>query len=513
MPPPPRKADTDRWARSALLNETRQARPDEDTQFATQFQRSPVDYLGGAPDIGRVVGAGVRELFISCEIGDALEQQFEHLQPSFIALHDQGCVVSRRLLAAVATASGQAIERLVVRRAGFGTVIATLEYIDCSCTNGRSVRIYSTDADADSQSRQSISRVLLTHATLGAILLGDLPGHALLDLLEPLRQAVALPTWEGQQLLFLPLGPGPAAGQAVHEKLHNAVVPVAVSPRVTIPAEAWAHLHTAWNHLQRQLDPDLGGLQLVPLSEAATQLTQGRSNLPAPVSPPTASLASPPAAAALPSPAGLPAARPAGPTLVSRNGQALPGSTTGALTSSGQSGAPVVQADRAGGDTVPQPLRSLPAHAVAGQPSAPGASSPLLSVGGTPPGHGTAGGGLGGYLRGLAAVQGLVAACVFEVTTSRLLAHLGDRNLATELARRGTTLLAASSQARKQLQLGGGSDEVLIRGGAQSLAIRVLASQPEWAVHLIFTASQIEWGPLRNQLIALDNALQRGPVL
>jgi hypothetical protein len=74
--PPPRKAETNRWYRSGLFADSRsQQRADEDTQFATQFQRSPGDYLGSAPDIGRVVSHGVRELFISCEIGYALQQQ------------------------------------------------------------------------------------------------------------------------------------------------------------------------------------------------------------------------------------------------------------------------------------------------------------------------------------------------------------------------------------------------------------------------------------------------------
>jgi hypothetical protein len=120
---------------------------------------------------------------------------------------------------------------------------------------------------------------------------------------------------------------------------------------------------------------------------------------------------------------------------------------------------------------------------------------------------------LAAYVRGLGAITGVVSACIFEVQTSRVIAHLGTRESATDLARRGTTLLAASGQARKQLQLAGQADEVVIRGGAQSLGLRVLASQPEWAVHLVFSPAQCDWNQLRPQLVALDDALQRGPVL
>jgi hypothetical protein len=119
---------------------------------------------------------------------------------------------------------------------------------------------------------------------------------------------------------------------------------------------------------------------------------------------------------------------------------------------------------------------------------------------------------LAGYLRGLGAISGVITACVFDIQTSRVLAHLGTRESATDLARRGTTLLAASAQARKQLQLAGQTEEVVVRGGAQSLALRVLVSQPEWAVHLVFSPAQCDWPQLRPQLVGLDEALQRGPV-
>jgi hypothetical protein len=119
---------------------------------------------------------------------------------------------------------------------------------------------------------------------------------------------------------------------------------------------------------------------------------------------------------------------------------------------------------------------------------------------------------LAGYLRGLGAISGVITACVFEIQTSRVLGHLGTRESATDLARRGTTLLAASGQARKQLQLAGQTDEVVVRGGGQSLGLRVLVSQPEWAVHLVFSQAQCDWPQLRPQLIMLDEALQRGPV-
>jgi hypothetical protein len=478
--PPPRKADANRWYRSGVFADSQAQRVDEDTQFATQFQRSPGDYLGSPPDIGRIVSHGVRELFISCEIGDALQQQFEHLKPTCITLHDLGCSVSRRLLAAVAAASNQQVERLVIRRAGFGTIIATLEFLDCATSYGPPIRLYSTDADADTQSRLSISRVLLGHSTQGVILLGDLPAHALIELIEPLRTAMSHHPWQCQQMLFMPLGPGPAAGNTVHERMQNSVVPVVVSPRVTMPADAWSHLHSSWNQLQRTLNPGSGGLQLAPLVEAANG---------APAAGNAAPLQPPPANHSAIKPA--PAAPPASALINNTATRLLPMS------------AAVPTAAARFARTVSSALSGPMASEAVNLPVAAGAAGAAPSM----PNPLTA------YVRGLGAIQGVIAACVFDIQTSRVLAHLGTRSAATDLARRGTTLLTASGQARKQLQLAGAAEEVIIRGGAQSLALRVLSSQPAWAVHLIFSVGQCDWAALRNQLIALDAALQRGPVI
>jgi hypothetical protein len=414
---------------------------DDDAHPATQLLRSPGDYLGSAPDIGRAVGNGTRELFISCDIGDALKQQLDHLQPSFIAVHDLGCVLSRRLLAAVAASCDQPVENLVIRRAGFGTTLATIEYVDCPSVNGTPIRLYTTDADADTTSRNAVARVLLGHATLGAILLGDLPTHALTELLEPLRQNMFHGPWACQQLLFLPLGMVTTASGPIGERMLGTGVVAHVSQRVTRPVEAWSSILSDWNQLQHTLYPDGSGRMLPGLGEALESTDK-------------------------------PAPRPTPPRTAPTASAAAPSSRPGLLT----------------------PSTAAPAMPAAASP-APRAN-PLER-----------------YVRGLGAMPGVVSGCVFEIQTSRVLAHLGARGPAIELARRGTTLLAAAGHARKQLVLAGRPDEVVVNGGAHSMGLRVLMSQPEWAVHLVYTPAQADWPQLRPQLMALDAALPRSPVL
>ena len=71
-------------------------RDDDDDLHQTQIQRSVRDYLDEPADIGRAVGNHTRELFVSCEPAEALQQQLEFLRPSYIVLHDIASRGARR---------------------------------------------------------------------------------------------------------------------------------------------------------------------------------------------------------------------------------------------------------------------------------------------------------------------------------------------------------------------------------------------------------------------------------
>ena len=130
-------------------------------------------------DIGRPVGDNLRELFVSCDPAPALLQQFDHAQPEFIAVHDVGTGSSRKLLGAVAEATGLPVKKPAIRRQGYGTTLATLEFIEFPPTEGGTLRLYCTEVDADTSARHGLARVLLAYSRLGVLMVGDLPGHAL----------------------------------------------------------------------------------------------------------------------------------------------------------------------------------------------------------------------------------------------------------------------------------------------------------------------------------------------
>jgi hypothetical protein len=252
------------------------------TAVATQLLPSKEDYLAsGNPDIGRQVGGQQRELFVSCDPAQAMQQQFDHLQPEFIALHDLGTSSSRKLLAGVATASGRPLQKLVVRRQGYGTALATLEFIDFPGTTG-SLRIYTTEADADTVARNELARVLLAYSRLGVVMVGDLPPHLLTSSLGALREAMMTGTWNNRNLLLLPLSQSSSLSGQGAEMGRGTGVNVTTTPQVTRPAQAWGFISGTWNRLRDQLQAT--GLNL-PALPGTTQPQTPASALKEPDSP------------------------------------------------------------------------------------------------------------------------------------------------------------------------------------------------------------------------------------
>jgi len=223
------------------------------TALATQFMRNEEDYLAAeVRDIGRQINANERELFVSCDPALAMQQQFEHLNPEFIAIHDIGTTSSRKLLAGVAAASGRSIQKLFIRRQGYGTPLATLEYVELPTTDGSSLRMYTTETDADSLARQGLARMLLAFSRLGVMMIGELPAHALEAAFKPLHDDMISRPWHNRNLLLLPLSSSSTlVGQAA-ELGRGTGVNVRTTPQVTRPADAWGFINGAFARLREQ---------------------------------------------------------------------------------------------------------------------------------------------------------------------------------------------------------------------------------------------------------------------
>lgn len=239
------------------------------TVLATRFVANKDEYLAAeAKDIGRPVGDKLRELFVSCDPAPALLQQFDHARPEFIAVHDIGTSSSRKLLAEVAAATGLPVKKLAIRRQGYGTTLATLEFIEFPAGEGGALRVYSTEADADTVSRHGLARVLLAYSRLGVLMVGDLPAHALAAAFKPLRDDIITGPWPNRDLLLLPLAATGALAAQSADLGRGTGITVRSTPAVQRPSDAWNFINGTWSRLRAQIAAT--GLVVPALSAAST---------------------------------------------------------------------------------------------------------------------------------------------------------------------------------------------------------------------------------------------------
>lgn len=229
------------------------------TALATQVMRDSDDDRDPlSREIGRPVGPNERELFVSCAPAEALQQQIEHLDPDYIAVHDVGTTSSRRLLAGIAAASKRAVQKLHIRRQGYGTGLATLEYVELPTSDGSRLLMFTTEVEADTVSRHELARTLMANSRLAVIMVGELPGHALEAAFKPLHADILGGGWSNRHLLVLPLTGASTVASVAAELGRGTVVDVRTTPQVTRPADAWGFINGTWarirDHLPRRGD-------------------------------------------------------------------------------------------------------------------------------------------------------------------------------------------------------------------------------------------------------------------
>ncbi len=250
--------------RSALANTEPAALAEDwqatrtDTGIVTRLLGDEDDYLaGGSSQVGRRIGPTEHELFVSCAPELALQQQFEHLRPDFIAVHDLGTTATRKLLIGLAAAGGRSLQRLAIRRQSHGNVLATLEFAELPTADGGHLRVYATTVDADTAVRQQLARLLLAFARVGALMVGHLPAHAVGSMLAPFRDAMLAGPWPNRELLLLPLSAGTLLGDHAADLARGTGVRVRATPQVVRPADAWGYINGTLTRL-RQREPSQG---------------------------------------------------------------------------------------------------------------------------------------------------------------------------------------------------------------------------------------------------------------
>jgi hypothetical protein len=433
----------------------------------------------GSGEIGRRIDARTCELFVSCEPAQALQQQLEHLQPDYIAIHDVGTASSRRMVVGLAAASGRGVQRLVIRRQGLGITLATIEYAWVPAAGGAWLRVFSTEIDADTQSRRDLARILLAHSRLGVVMVGDLPTHALESALRPLGDAMLEGPWINTGLIMLPLASASVLAGAAAQLGRRTRIEVRSTPQVTRPSDAWAFVAGTWNRVRSGpagVGRNLPAFDLTPSAPGAAAAAAG----PAPTSPSAAS-----AAAAL---------------------HASRAAESGTLTSTRP--------------TASAPAGTRPAmDAVAAKPwAAPLAMQPMPPIPSSAPRGGTSAaplrapdpaGSLQHYVETVARLDGVVSACAFEVSSQRSLAHAGGRPGPAMLASQGAAVLEALADAARKLGLAAHLPEAAVTLAGHHLVLHPVSRHPGVVLHAVIDKARVNLTTARLQIQRVDLDIDR----
>lgn len=248
---------------------------------ATQIVADRDAYLGqGQHDVGRRISDDQVELFVTAEAAPSLQREIELHAPEFIAVHDLGAGASLRLLAGLAGAAHSTVQKLTIRRQGYGLALAVIQFVEVPLSAGGAVRVYSTEASTDGPTRLALARTLLAYSRLGVLIAGEVPAQALATSLHPLREAMSRGPWINRELLVVPLGSSAALASQATALSVGTPVAVQITPQATKPKHIWNFIAGAWNRLNgalggaRAMEADMDRAVPKPTPPSAEATTQ-----------------------------------------------------------------------------------------------------------------------------------------------------------------------------------------------------------------------------------------------
>lgn len=403
---------------------------------STQIVADRDVYLGqGQHDVGRRISDDQVELFVTGDAAPSLQRELEMHASEFIAVHDVGASASLRLLSGLAGAAQAMVQKLTIRRQGYGLALAVVQFVEVPLSAGGAVRVYSTEASADGPTRQALTRTLLAHSRLGVLVTGEVPGHAVAAALQPLREAITRGPWKNRELLIVPLGSSAALASQASALSAGSSVAVQITPQAIRPKHIWTFIAGAWNRLNGA--PGSAGALESDIERAVPRPPTPMNE--APTLP--ASFAPTVQAALSPSPGG-PAPEPH-----------APAAAAAATAASLIQGSPFVGAT---------PSRAMPS---------PGGTS------------------WRDYVERCMAIKGTVSCCVFDIHGAKPLAHAGVAPSAERLAHQGANLLTSALDGSRALGLGSSQPELTLSTSGHHLILRPIPGHPGVAAHLVLLAS------------------------
>ncbi len=492
------------------------------TSLATQIHGDKEEYLSGQKgEIGRITGPNERELFVSCDAGPALQQQFEQVHPEFIVVHDIGTTSSRKLLRGLAAASGRALQKLVIRRQGYGQALATLYFLELPASNGQTLRMYTTQAETDAAARKSIARMLLAFSRLGVVMVGNVSAELLQPELNAMRNDIAAGPWHNRQLLMLPLGSTSNLVALGVDLADRTGITIRTTPVVSRPAEAWGYISDTWKRFNGHDAADSSSAPISTSSGTAEIVPELAVERPSSALPWSGSSFSSTSSGASGYPSLPPRSAAREPVLPSR-ATALPRTFRDeAPTSPTPAPLPArAAASSANGGVAAALVRAAEVRAVAPiaqmglsvlssfVDSTRREQAPQLTIQAP---LATEQGMLARYVRLLSALNGMRSCCIFDVSTGARLAHSGNSPSASELGRQGQMLLAMMKSTAKALGSGEAFPEAAITLESHHLLLRGVPKHPHAALHAVFDKATANLTLARLQVLRLDALFEEAP--
>ena len=411
-------------------------------------------------DIGHQTAPNEFELFVSCDPGQALQQQFEFLRPKFIAVHDIGTTSSRKLLNGIASAGGRAVQKLVIRRQGYGTALATLRFVGLPTNEGPHLRMYTTDCETEDNWRAEIAYLLLAYSRLGVVMVGDLQPLSIGPALRPLRESITGGSWPNRHLLLLPLTSANNLVSHGMELARGTPVNVRTAPQVARPADAWGFISGSWGRAnERATGSENSSVVLRPL------FANGK-----------------PAGAPAPIMTRVPA-RPA----VAEQGE-VPDTAPGVLSLAGD--AANVASDR-------MPLKAASAAGILWEHSMPAA----IKIAATAPEEVAL---LRRYARQISEIAGVGSCCVFDIASGDSIAYAGTGPGAATLAAEGAALMSGIAGHGRKLKLGETLSEAAITLGLHHLLVRTVPLHSALGLIAVLDRASANLTIVRLQVLRLD---------
>ncbi|HEX5373140.1 MAG TPA: hypothetical protein VFW84_10435 [Aquabacterium sp.] len=208
---------------------------------------APAIRLHDKPMLGQMVGDNIWELSVSGDPAEGLAAHFDACELDFMVMHGLGGLASRRFVGDLAKGRGVALERLVIRREGAGTALASLCYADLRTSNGRYVRVYSTDvASEHGATKITIKSLLLSRARTAVALLGEMPAHQMEDALIAMGRTVSQGGHRHRTLVIQPAYDAVHTDASLIGMIQHSEVTVRRAVAVRQPADAWPFLSGTW---------------------------------------------------------------------------------------------------------------------------------------------------------------------------------------------------------------------------------------------------------------------------